>query len=70
MLILEPKNMKYRYITDTTFYGEGSSTQSSQGLNATRKDATDEEFLTECGYEFHHPDVFMYLDGFGQANIV
>jgi hypothetical protein len=70
MLILEPRNMKYRYITDTTFYGEGQSRDASQGNNANRKDATDEEFLTECGYEFWHPDTFMYLDGFGQANIV
>ena len=70
MMILEPKNLKYRYITDTTFYGEGEAKQSSQGNNANRKDATDEEYLTECGLELHHPDTFMLLEDFGETNTV
>lgn len=69
MLILEPKNLKYRFITDTTFYGEGESKQSSQGNNSNRKDATDEEFLTECGLEFWHPDTMMLLEDLGETNV-
>ena len=70
MLLLEPKNLIYRYITDTTFYGEGESRQTAQGTNANRKDGTDEEYLTECGLELHHPDVFMFLNGVGVDNVV
>ena len=69
MILIEPKNLKYRYITDTTFYGEGEAKQSAApGTNVNRKDATDEEFLTECGLELHHPDVFMYLNSVGLDN--
>ncbi len=70
MLILEPKNLVYRYITDTTFYGEGEARQAAPGTNTNRKDGTDEEFLTECGLELHHPDVFMFLNGVGVDNSV
>jgi hypothetical protein len=70
MIILEPKNLKYRYITDTTFYGEGEAKQSSQGNNSNRKDGTDEEFLTECGLELHHPSTMMILEDFGTTNTV
>ena len=68
MLIIEPKNLKYRFITDTKFYGEGESATSSAGNNSNRKDGTDEEFLTECGLEMHHPDTMMLLEDIGQDN--
>lgn len=70
MMLLEPKNLKYRFITDTTFYGEGEAKQAAPGTNYTRKDGTDEEFLTEFGLEFWHPDTMMALDGVGQDNAV
>jgi hypothetical protein len=70
MLLLEPKNLKYRFITDTTFFGEGDVKTAAPGTNYTRKDGTDEEFLTECGLEFWHPDTMMALDGVGQDNTV
>ena len=70
MILLEAKNLRYRYITDTTFYGEGEAKQSGPGVNSSRKDGTDEEFLTECGLELHHPDTFMFLNGVGQNNTV
>lgn len=68
MIIIEPKNLKYRFITDTTFFGEGEAKQSSMGNNSNRKDGTDEEFLTECGLELHHPDTMMLLEDLGQDN--
>jgi hypothetical protein len=70
MLLLEPKNLVYRYITDTTFYGEGDAKQAAPGTNVNRKDGTDEEFLTECGLELYHPDVFMFLNSVGLDNTV
>jgi hypothetical protein len=72
MILMEPENITYRYITDTTFFGEATAGQASPGSLQTagstyaRKDGTDEEFLTECGLELHHPDTFMYLDGVGK----
>ncbi len=70
MILLEPKNLIYRFITDTTFFGEGEAKQAGPGTNSGRKDATNEEFLTECGLELWHPDTFMVLDGVGKDNIV
>lgn len=67
MLIFEPENLRYRYVTDTTFYGEKGNTASS-GNNSGRKDGTDEEFLTECGLEYHHAYTGAFLNGVGVDN--
>lgn len=61
MVILEPSQLKYRYITDTTFYPDGPK----QNTGYTRRDGTKEEFLTECGLEFHHPIGWGYLSNIG-----
>ena len=60
-VIFEPKLLKYRFIDDTTFKPDTSSGSSSI-------DGKDEEYLTECGLEFHHPTAMGYLTGFNQAN--
>ncbi|MDI6785125.1 MAG: DUF5309 family protein [bacterium] len=70
MILLEPKNLVYRFITDTIFFGEGEAKQAGPGTNSGRKDATNEEFLTECGLELWHPDTFMMLDGVGKNSAV
>lgn len=59
MVIFEPRNLRYRYITDTTFYTDDMK----QG--ASRYDARKEEFLTEAGLEFHHPRSWAWLNGLG-----
>lgn len=59
MLIFEPKNLKYRYITDTTFFED----KKDHGHN--RYDARKEEYLTECGLEFHFPQGWAWLNGIG-----
>lgn len=64
MVIFEPENLKYRYIDDTTFYGEGEKQNTGRG----RIDGTDEEYLTECGLEYHHPLSWAWLNGFNQDN--
>lgn len=64
MVIFEPKNLKYRFITDTTFYDE----KEKQNTGWTRTDGTKEEFLTECGLEYHHPAGWGYLNGVGKDN--
>jgi hypothetical protein len=64
MVIFEPANLRYRYITDTTFYSE----KEKQNTGWTRVDGTKEEFLTECGLEFHHPAGWGYLNGVGLDN--
>jgi len=69
MLCFEPENLSYRYIDDTSFYGEGGKTAAS-GTNAGRKDGTDEEYLTEAGLEYHHPYTAAFLNGVGVDNAV
>lgn len=64
MVIFEPENCVYRYIDDTTFYGEGGKT-ASEGTNGGRTDGTQEEFLTEAGLEYHHPYTACFLNGIG-----
>lgn len=62
MLIFEPKNLKYRYITDTTFYKDNRE----HGHN--RYDARKEEYLTEAGLEFHFPQSWAWLNKVGLSN--
>lgn len=66
MVVLEPKFLKYRYITDTTFYPEAEKQNTGRG----RIDGTDEEYLTECGLEFHHPQTAGVFYNMGQNNTV
>jgi hypothetical protein len=61
-----PKDMKFRYIDDTRFYAEGEQQNTGHG----RIDGTKEEYLTEGGYEFQHPEKYMILDGIGKDNLV
>jgi len=64
MVVFEPKDLTYRFITDTTFFPDPDK----QNTGRNRIDGTDEEFLTECGLEFHHPIKCAYLNGFGSDN--
>lgn len=66
MAIFEPEKLKYRYIDDTTFYGESDK----QNTGAARVDATDEEFLTECGLEYQDPIGWGFLNGVGVDSVV
>jgi len=67
-VILEPKEMSYRYIDDTAFYGENTSKSHSVGYGQRRVDGTDEEYLTECGLEFGLPQKCAVLNGVGLDN--
>lgn len=64
MIVMEPSKIKTRFIDDTTFYEDP---QDDENRNNNR-DGTEEEFLSELGWEYHHPPAFGYLNGFGQAN--
>jgi hypothetical protein len=68
MVILEPKELEYRYIDDTTFYGESSQKTHPEGYGQRRVDGTNEEYLTECGLEFGLPQKCAVLNGFNQGN--
>ena len=61
MIVFEPKNVKYRFITDTEYHEDKSS-------GYTRRDGRKEEYLTECGLEYHHPIGWGYLTGVGSDN--
>lgn len=65
MVILEPQNLKWRFIDDTKFYKAGEKTVDS---GQERIDGTKEEYLTEAGLEYHHPTAFGYLNGVGEDN--
>lgn len=56
-ILLEPKEVKHRYVDDTKFYPDKSSGRG-------RVDGKNEEWLTEAGLEMHHPSKFGYLTGF------
>jgi hypothetical protein len=68
MVILEPKELEYRYIDDTGFYGETSSKTHPEGYGQRRIDGTNEEYLTECGLEFGLPQKCAVLNGFNSDN--
>jgi hypothetical protein len=68
-LIIEPKELGYRYIDDTTFFGEnnGQKTHAS-GYGQRRIDGLNEEYLTEAGLEFGLPQKCGLLNGVGLDN--
>jgi len=68
MVILEPKELEFKYITDTTFYGEGNNKQHPEGYGARRLDGLNEEYLTEAGLEFGLPQKCAVLNGVGLDN--
>jgi hypothetical protein len=65
MVVFEPENCSYRYIDDTNFYAEGEKGTAAPGTNGGRIDGTQEEYLTECGLEYHHPYTAGFLNGVG-----
>ena len=65
MIILEPSDIKYKFIDDTTFYPDDGM---KKGNGPGRLDAKAEEFLTECTYEFDFPEKWGYLNGVGLDN--
>lgn len=67
-VVIEPKELSYRYIDDTTFYGESSQKQHSEGYGQRRVDGINEEFLTEAGLEFGLPQKCGVLNGVGLDN--
>jgi len=67
-VVIEPKELGYKYITDTGFYGENSSKTHPEGYGQRRIDGTNEEFLTECGLEFGLPQKCAVLNGVGLDN--
>jgi hypothetical protein len=64
MVLFEPSDLRYRYIDDTSFYDDPEK----KNTGYTRRDGTKEEYLTECGLEFHHPSKCGYLNGFNSDN--
>lgn len=67
-ILLEPKEMQYKYVDDTSFYGETTAKQHPSGYGARRLDGTNEEYLTECGLEFGLPQKCALLNGVGLNN--
>ena len=64
MFIVEPQNMVFNYIDDTFFKTDDSIKKGGPiGIDGTK-----EEYLTEGGYEIHHPLTFGKLSGFGNTN--
>lgn len=66
-LFYKPNNFKVAYIDDTEFYGTGGKNYAYHS-NGKRIDGINEEFLTEMGFEMHHPQMFLWADGFGETN--
>jgi len=67
-IIIEPKEMGYRYVDDTQFFGESSAKQHPEGYGQRRLDGTWEEYLTECGLEFGLPQKCAVLNSVGLDN--
>jgi len=69
-VLLEPKEMTYKYIDDTAFYGESSQKTHPEGYGGRRLDGTNEEYLTECGLEFGLAEKCALLNGVGLPSAV
>ena len=67
-IVIEPKELTYRFVDDTTFYGESSAKQHAEGYGQRRVDGINEEFLTEAGLEFGLAQKCGILNGVGLNN--
>jgi len=66
IVVLEPQNLVWRYIDDTFFVSDPERRKTSQmGI-----DGTQEEFITEGGYEIWYPETMGYFLGIGQNNVL
>lgn len=70
MVLLEPKELTYRYLDDTMFFGESESKTHSSGYGQRRIDGLNEEYLTEAGLEFGLPQKCAVLNGVGVDSTV
>jgi len=59
VILLRPKYLRFRYIDDTKFLPNRQSPSI---------DGRTDEFLTEAGLEFHHPQTFLVVNGVGLDN--
>lgn len=59
MLILEPENLKYRFVDDTKYEPK---------IQANDLDGEKSQFITEAGLELHFEQSMGYLQGVGQDN--
>jgi hypothetical protein len=66
MVLIEPRNLKFKYITDTKFKPDNSDNEGG----GSGVDGKQEEWLTEGGLEIHHPITTGFLNGVGQDNTV
>lgn len=67
MLIFEPRFLRFRYIDDTRFKEDVGDEETTRNNS---KDATEEEYLTEAGLEYHFLETAVFLSGIGEDNIV
>ncbi len=63
-LIFDPRRLVFRYIDDTMFMKDPGE----KIAGYTKRDATDEAYLTEAGLELHHAKSMALLDGAGLDN--
>lgn len=56
MLVVDDANLKYRYITDTTYQAD---------IQENDVDGEKSQYLTEAGLELHHPETFRFLANLG-----
>ena len=63
MVAFEPRRLKYRFVTDTTYYPDINRDKKLAGHG--KIDGIKEEYLTECGLEYHHPSTGLVLTGGG-----
>jgi hypothetical protein len=67
MLIIEPRRLKWRYITDTTFYPDPH--RDKKLADPSKYDGIKEEFLTEGGLEWSHTETMAILNGVGSVGV-
>lgn len=61
MVIFRPENAKFRFIDDTIYKKDDGL----QKAGSVALDGEKDEYLTEAGFEWHHPNTFMYLTSVG-----
>lgn len=69
LVVVEPSNLNWAFIDDTTFDETGRAGRTSKGKRGEGGyDGVEGDFLTEAMLELHYPNTFMFCGGIGLDN--
>lgn len=67
-VIYRPSSIRFRFIDDTDFYGTPDNKNYAYTSSGRRIDGINNEWITEMGWEFGHPENYLIANGWDSTN--